>query len=146
MSRNGQTDVERIVRRRFNNRWQAAETKLVSDYLYHLTVQPGSGEFAMNSLLVPMFSSSIGERRHGVYARQPLMPRVRDFPSGVPIRVQFGDHDWLMPSDNGAESLINAAQRAGKNAKLEIIKDAGHHLYLDNINSFNKSVNSLHSS
>ena len=49
----GPRAVEVILRRRFGDRWPPAEVALVARYLYHLTVQPGSGEFAMNSLLRP---------------------------------------------------------------------------------------------
>ena len=55
LRRGGPPVVEGILRRRFGDRWPAHETALIANYLYHITAQPGSGEFAMNSLLVPIF-------------------------------------------------------------------------------------------
>merc|ERR1711924_223641 len=49
--RDGAATVENLVKRRFNDRWDARETKLISDYLWHITAQPPSGEYAMNSIL-----------------------------------------------------------------------------------------------
>ena len=52
----------------------------------------------MNSLLVPKFSTAGGP---GVYARLPLsdslcaLAKGRERPVAMPIRVLYGDHDWL---------------------------------------------------
>ena len=46
-----------------------SELVLLSDYLYHVTVAPPSGEYAMNSLMEPGTSEEDGL---GVYAIQPL--------------------------------------------------------------------------
>ena len=56
----GVDGVESIIRRRFGNRWPAQETNLIASYLYHITAQPGSGEFAMNSLMVRRGGRRVG--------------------------------------------------------------------------------------
>ena len=63
LRRGGPPVVEGILRRRFGDRWPAHETALIANYLYHITAQPGSGEFAMNSLLVPIFPRAGSARR-----------------------------------------------------------------------------------
>jgi pimeloyl-ACP methyl ester carboxylesterase len=50
----------------------------------------------------------------------------------------FGDHDWLRyPTAN---KTVEQWRKNGVNAKLEIVQDAGHHLYLDNSTDFNRVV------
>ena len=49
--------MNNIVNRRFSHRWGEVESKIVSDYLYHITAAPGSGEYSMNSLLQPIIYS-----------------------------------------------------------------------------------------
>jgi len=45
--------VERRFSGQYSQRipWNATELELISDYLYHITVAPPSGEYSMNSLL-----------------------------------------------------------------------------------------------
>ena len=47
--------VKSILHRRFQARWNEEELGLVSDYFYHITAAPGSGEYALNALLQPVF-------------------------------------------------------------------------------------------
>ncbi len=146
MRRGGPQAVEAILRRRFGDRWPAHENALIAHYLYHITAQPGSGEFAMNSLLVPIFAPAAGAAgRGGVFARQPIQPRVHLLPMDAPVLVLFGDADWLRPPADGAEAFVEAARHAGCSAYLRTIPNAGHHLYLDNSSVFNGLVNQLHS-
>ena len=56
--RDGVAAVENVVKRRFNDRWNPEETRLIAEYLWHITAQPGSGEFAMNSILRTLTRSS----------------------------------------------------------------------------------------
>eukprot|EP00602_Paraphysomonas_sp_CaronLab_P010321 CAMPEP_0185021664 /NCGR_PEP_ID=MMETSP1103-20130426/4367_1 /TAXON_ID=36769 /ORGANISM="Paraphysomonas bandaiensis, Strain Caron Lab Isolate" /LENGTH=380 /DNA_ID=CAMNT_0027553335 /DNA_START=256 /DNA_END=1398 /DNA_ORIENTATION=+ len=90
----GPATVLSAVRRRFgSDRWNAEDTTLISDYLYHISAAPASGEYAMNSLLKPIISQDeplsadvatmdrVGSqvearRRTGVYAREPITPHV----------------------------------------------------------------------
>jgi len=121
---------------------------LLAEYLYHITVAPASGEYAMNSLLEP---AATGEGA-GVYAREPLgggvmtghficdnsWERGRSLQS---VKVLFGDNDWMHFHEPSArkemESLTDAS---GIDTSVHLVPGAGHHLYLDNPESFLKHV------
>lgn len=124
--------------------------QLIADYLYHATAQPGSGEYAMNSLMVPEFHRSLGA---GIYARRPLLPRmfrsVADggLPSSLPVRIIFGDNDWLY-SKATQQALHASMQHADgsqerKNVSLQIAPKAGHHIYIDNPDAVHAAVDEL---
>eukprot|EP00804_Cyclotella_cryptica_P006940 CCRYP_007078-RA/>CCRYP_007078-RA protein AED:0.24 eAED:0.24 QI:1780/1/1/1/0/0/2/1290/361 len=120
-----------------------SELDLLANYLYHVTVAPASGEYAMNSLLEPAAS----EAGAGVYAREPLgsgtmtaglLRKVNTQQSPLKsLKVIFGDHDWMRFNETAArrecESIRSNCKIA---ASVHIIPNAGHHLYLDNADSF----------
>eukprot|EP01039_Chlorochromonas_danica_P006905 gene6905-7630_t len=145
---------------RFSKQFQSEELQVLSDYFYHITALPGSGEYALNSLLQPIFtkpesesevseansrdspSSSRREKRKrrgyssGVYAREPLEQELSSL--RMPILLMYGDKDWLYyPTASDSIDLWN---KSGGRAELKIINNAGHHLYMDNSKDFNNSV------
>ena len=122
---------------------------LLSDYLYHVTVAPASGEYAMNSLLEP---AATGDGGAGVYAREPLgggvltnsfigskgegekSPTRSTFES---VKVLFGDHDWMRFHEPAARKEMESLSRHHDIlADVHIVPKAGHHLYLDNADCF----------
>ncbi|GME63261.1 Alpha beta hydrolase fold protein [Neofusicoccum parvum] len=122
------------------------EASALHDYSYSLFRQRGSGEYALAYILAP-----------GAYARDPLIRRIHKIgrqqgENGVPIVFMYGDDDWMdINGGLAAEKKIkeeNEKALAGKNederrkdngdAKVVIIKKAGHHLYLDNFDHFNQ--------
>eukprot|EP01039_Chlorochromonas_danica_P003104 gene3104-3400_t len=152
--------VKNAIDRRFSKQFQSEELQVLSDYLYHITALPASGEYALNTLLQPIFtkpepesevseanssnspSSSRRERRKrrgyssGVYAREPLEQELSSL--RMPILLMYGDDDWLYyPTASDSIDLWN---KSGGRAELKIIHNAGHHLYMDNSNDFNNSV------
>jgi cardiolipin-specific phospholipase len=119
----------------------SSELDLLSEYLYHVTVAPPSGEYAMNSLLEPA-ASEVGA---GVYARQPLgegkmMTALRDSQRKqnlTSIKVLYGDYDWMRFNENAARKECDSIKRNCKIvADVHTIPNAGHHLYLDNAETF----------
>jgi pimeloyl-ACP methyl ester carboxylesterase len=85
----------------------------------------------------------------GVYAREPLdgslfQTLVQHGPSTM--RVLYGDHDWMRPgnetSARRALAVKDTANRSDDNnaqkndRSVEIIANAGHHLYLENPKEF----------
>jgi cardiolipin-specific phospholipase len=104
---------------------------LLADYLFHVTVAEPSGEYAMNSLLEPAVSPEVV----GVYAREPLEEQIsRDLDDNIELRISFGDHDWMRTNESSARKVIAAL--GPKRARLDIINQAGHHLYIENIDEF----------
>lgn len=111
-----------------------SDKQLLAEYLFHITVAHPSGEFAINSLLEPGMSPEIA----GVFAREPLEPLFQDFcqnnnnDGAMSWKVLFGDHDWMRPNEPSARQAMQHI--SGSN--VSIIPQAGHHLYLDNSDSF----------
>jgi len=154
--------------RRFSH-LPADESKLLHDYSYSLFRQRGSGEYALAYILAPgaFARSPLIQRIEGV-GRQLLTPHAR--PSldtdadvaksdalrekGVPVVMYYGDHDWMDVAGGFAAEIkiLEAKEKALKgktaterkqdhgDAKVVIIQQAGHHLYLDNAKDFNKEI------
>lgn len=132
----GQKVVTKLLRRRFNNRFAPETNDLIAEYLWHTTALPGSGEFAMNSLLQPVFAKGRG----GVYARQPIDTMMERLPKDVDVLAVFGDSDWLAPTSEMADQFKAKAKSAGLRWQFGITPEAGHHLYIENPSYFNQQV------
>ena len=149
--------VRSMVERRFRRErqdgvitWSADEVDLITDYMYHVTAAPASGELAMNTLLQPVFSvkQHQGQSRitGGVYAREPLLQDLATALGNksntnrkIPLLVMFGDRDWLR-YDGAEEDMQHLRNSHGINASLDIIGNAGHHLYLENPKGFEEAM------
>lgn len=139
-SSRGRSAIKRTLHGRIPH-LKSSEIDLLAEYLYHITVSPASGEYAMNSLLEPAASKDGA----GVYARQPLgqskmavaLKEGANKHQLASIKVLYGDHDWMRFNEDAArkecESIKTIAQVP---ADVHIIEKAGHHLYLDNADSF----------
>ena len=94
--RRGRRMVERALRGRIPHLTEVQREHL-AEYLYHVTVAPPSGEYAMNSLLEPAVGS---EGEAGVYARESLGEGImtemllQKRTKIQSVKVLFGDRDW----------------------------------------------------
>eukprot|EP01127_Copromyxa_protea_P012916 TRINITY_DN3406_c0_g1_i7.p1 TRINITY_DN3406_c0_g1~~TRINITY_DN3406_c0_g1_i7.p1 ORF type:complete len:357 (-),score=23.64 TRINITY_DN3406_c0_g1_i7:32-1102(-) len=140
MGPRGKRIAQNIVRGRFQNRWNDEETNLISEYLYHITCETPSGEYALNALLEPRIYPA-GVSRTGVYARIPLYPKLVD-PTIYKTKTQllFGDTDWMYHPQ--MKELVDERSIHDNHMELAIISSAGHHLYLDNTTEFHARINS----
>jgi len=157
--------VSDIITGRFGSRWSEVERRLVSDYMYHITAAPASGRNVLNTLLQAVFvdphrdETSDKHLRSGVYAKLPLERDLCGLTSGgIPILLLFGDKDWMgYPTAQRSvdrwnlcaarwkeSAALSPIERRGGGgvvaAKLLIVPEAGHHLYLDNPDFFNRAV------
>ena len=136
----GRDVANNVVSRRFGHRWSDAESRLISDYLWHATVAPASGEYAMNSVLKIVWKRQVlpvGKRAIlGVFAHDPIGTRLSDLPG--PVRVIYGDNDWLRSP--AAEQAVIDAEKGGGDVKLSIAPYSGHHIYIDNTSHFVSAV------
>lgn len=141
------------------------EADALHTYTYHLFRQRGSGEYALPYLLAPgAYARSPVIRRIQDVGRQvvqparpataaaPAAPAVRE--TGFPIVMLYGDHDWMdVAGGYAAEEKIkqrivqallhgtpDEKRRENGSAKVLIVRHAGHHLYLDNPDEFNKYI------
>lgn len=148
--------------RRFSH-LPSEEAKVLHDYAYSLFRQRGSGEYALAYILAPgaFARSPLIRRIHGV-GRQMITPdgsttssvesaeRVRE--KGVPVVLMYGENDWMDIAGGYAAAakieeekqkiLKTATEEERKNdrgsAKVMVIKNAGHHVYLDGWEEFNE--------
>ncbi|KKY23609.1 putative alpha beta hydrolase [Phaeomoniella chlamydospora] len=144
------------------------EAQALHQYSYSLFRLRGSGEYALAYILAPgAFARSPLVRRIGGVGRQPIpsptsdtydsVPASTPSPSqkkenGIPVVMMYGDHDWMDVKGGHAaveklelekKKFLHAAtdgEKARENgdAKVVIISSAGHHVYLDNPEEFNK--------
>lgn len=130
--------VRNTLHRRFGGRWATRELELVSDYLYHISAAPASGEYALNSLLTPVLyeTSEGGKVTASIFAKQPLENDLMRF--HAPLLLLFGDNDWLRYAE--VEQTVARWKSAGVEARYVLVPKAGHHLYLDNPPYFHDSI------
>jgi len=99
------------------------EVRDMHDYIWHITSAKGSGEYCISHLLAP-----------GAYARMPLVDRVAALK--IPVTFVYGDNDWM--DVNGGRDAVENMRRAGNpDGRLHVVKNAGHHLYLENPQAVN---------
>ncbi|KAL5601174.1 hypothetical protein BROUX41_005979 [Berkeleyomyces rouxiae] len=147
--------------RRFNH-LPETDAGLLHDYAFSIFRQTGSGEYAMPYLLAPgaFARSPLINRIDGVGRQMLPIPAgssasavpLRE--TGIPIIMMYGDGDWMDAAGGFAaeQKLLKAREKAlltgtdheKKNengaAKVLIVQDAGHHLFLDNPDEFNKYI------
>lgn len=113
--------------RRFGNIDDPSEVMKLHIYSYNTFVAKGSGEHALTRVLAP-----------GALARYPLLNRL---PKNLKVDSLFlyGDKDWM--SKEAGHTLVKEINREGiSSSEYEVIRDAGHHVYLDNPKDFKDSV------
>ncbi|XP_052229920.1 (Lyso)-N-acylphosphatidylethanolamine lipase-like isoform X1 [Dreissena polymorpha] len=98
----------------------------ILDYIYHCNAQTPSGEAAFRTLSHPLG-----------YAKRPMMHRVAEIDRELPITFIYGSKTW-MDRTCGAETVY---LRNGSHVDVETIPGAGHHVYADRPESFNKIMN-----
>lgn len=89
----------------------------------------GSGELAITKLI-----------NHEILPRLPLCDRgFLEFlhESGIKSLWMYGDKDW-MNRKGGEYCVERLGQLGSEDSTYELIEDAGHHIYLDNPEHFNK--------
>lgn len=95
------------------------------EYLYHISADRGSGEYALGSILAP-----------GAWARIPLIPLFKDL--RVDTSIMYGDDDWMDPSHG-----LRAVEEMTSPGKVYHVSDAGHQLFLDNPDEFNSTLSEI---
>jgi cardiolipin-specific phospholipase len=154
--------------RRFSH-LPADEAQALHDYSYSLFRQRGSGEYALAYILAPgAFARSplirriqgVGRQYLGIHAgpiadaepNPAVVERPRE--NGLPVVLMYGEHDWMdVAGGFAAEQKIREEkekalkgksqqerERDQGDAKVTIIRKAGHHVYLDNDKQFNDEI------
>lgn len=142
--------------RRFDH-LPANEKQTLHDYAYSLFRQRGSGEYVLPYLLAPGAHARrpIINRVHGL-GRQAVKPATETSPAvketGYPIVFMYGENDWMdVAGGLAAEEKLKQVQKKmllqgteeekrkeNGSVKVVVVPKAGHHLYLDNPEEFNR--------
>lgn len=138
-STRGRNNVQRGLQGRMPQ-LKPSDAELLAEYLYQITVADPSGEFAMNSLLEPGVSPEV----MGVFAREPLQESLVHLDSSISsVKVIYGDHDWMRPNESSARKTLDVLkERPGVETSVDVVPNAGHHLYLENPYDFARHVTS----
>ncbi|XP_047518129.1 (Lyso)-N-acylphosphatidylethanolamine lipase isoform X3 [Pieris napi] len=113
------------ISRKFMNYVADAET-IIPEYLYQCNSQTPSGESAFHTLM------------HGFgWAKNPMVRRVDKLHPALPVTVLYGSRSWV---DNTTGQQL-AQHRPDSDTNVQVINGAGHHIYLDKPDLFNKYVN-----
>jgi cardiolipin-specific phospholipase len=136
--------------RRFSH-LPAAESDALHHYAYTMFRQRGSGEYVLAYILAPgAFARSPLIRRVGGLGRQVIPGGKKE--TGFPVVMMYGEKDWMDVAGGYAaeEKLREERERALReaseeerarekgSAKVVIVKNAGHHVYLDGWEEFNQ--------
>ncbi|EFJ45067.1 hypothetical protein VOLCADRAFT_106093 [Volvox carteri f. nagariensis] len=132
----GQNLVFKYVANRFSHHGEGLsqrEIDLFKEYFYSIAALPGSGEYALRHLLAP-----------GAWAHAPLEERLHELK--VPVTFIYGRHDWMRP-----EYAVQLCARLRKerppsapnDLTVEIIDDAGHFVFLDQPELFDKALTNV---
>lgn len=98
---------------------------IIADYVYQCNAQEPSGEMAFKCLV-----ESLG------WAQNPMIDRIGDVSTDIPIMMIHGEDSWVDSSI--CEEVRNIRSKSVVN--VEIIKNAGHHVYVDQPETFNELV------
>lgn len=138
------------------------QARALHDYAYSLFRQRGSGEYALSYILAPgAFARSPLIRRIQGIGRQMIAPdgsvtssistAERRRENGVPVVLMYGENDWMDIEGGYAAARkmreekekvlqsVSAEERRNDqgSAKVVVIRNAGHHLYLEGWEEFN---------
>ena len=100
--------------------------KTIAKYVYHCNSQKNTGELAFKHLL-----------EIGVFPKHPMCDRIHNLSDEVPMTVIFGEDSWL---DNSYGPRLKEKRPESAYTRVEYIS-AGHQLFSDNAEEFNRIVN-----
>ncbi|XP_053614348.1 (Lyso)-N-acylphosphatidylethanolamine lipase isoform X2 [Plodia interpunctella] len=112
------------ISRKYVSYVKDAET-IIPEYIYQCNSQTPSGESAFHTLM------------HGFgWAKNPMVRRLDKLQPTLPITVLYGSRSWV---DNSTGQVL-CEHRKSRNTYVQAINGAGHHVYLDKPDLFNKFV------
>lgn len=101
--------------------------KTIAKYVYHCNTKKTTGEFAFRHLLDV-----------GAYPLRPMGDRMlKGLKEDVPVTIIFGTESWI---DNSYGPVIKDGRPAHSYTHIDNIESAGHQLFSDNAQEFNRIV------
>ncbi|XP_033214990.1 (Lyso)-N-acylphosphatidylethanolamine lipase isoform X2 [Belonocnema kinseyi] len=101
------------------------DLSVISQYIHQCNVQSPSGESAFHAMM-----QGFG------WAKYPIVKRMDKLDAEIPITLIYGSRSWV---DNSAGETIKQS-RASSYVNVQVISGAGHHVYADKSEIFNKHV------
>ncbi|XP_032520043.2 LOW QUALITY PROTEIN: 1-acylglycerol-3-phosphate O-acyltransferase ABHD5 [Danaus plexippus] len=111
------------IARKYTNYVKDADT-VIPEYIYQCNSQTPSGESAFHALM-----NGFG------WAKHPMSRRAGQLSPSLGVTVLYGARSWVQ---TGAGQI--AENRPGAETHVQVINGAGHHIYLDKTELFNKYV------
>lgn len=100
--------------------------EIIQNYIHQCNAQNPTGESAFHSMM-----HDFG------WARNPMISRIQQMKSTVPITFLYGEGSWV---DNTPGDTIKHLRNQSY-VKVNVIPNAGHHVYADDAEAFNRLVN-----
>ncbi|CAG9765836.1 unnamed protein product [Ceutorhynchus assimilis] len=112
------------IARRYSDSFE--NTDVITEYIYQCNSQYPSGETAFHS-----FVKGFG------WSKNPMVHRFDMIHESTPITLLYGEHSWIDPSSG---FILREQREDFSYVNIDVIQDAGHHLYSDQPEIFNKCV------
>ncbi|XP_053972044.1 (Lyso)-N-acylphosphatidylethanolamine lipase isoform X2 [Hylaeus anthracinus] len=101
------------------------DTTVISQYIHQCNAQTPSGESAFHAMM-----QGFG------WAKNPIVRRIDKLSPEIPITLLYGSRSWV---DNSSWETLKQA-RSSSYINVQAITGAGHHVYADKSDIFNKYV------
>ncbi|XP_005179119.1 (Lyso)-N-acylphosphatidylethanolamine lipase isoform X1 [Musca domestica] len=102
------------------------DINLIPQYIHQCNAQYPSGESAFHTMM-----ESFG------WAKHPMIHRIKDVRHDIPMTFIYGTRSWI---DSSSGEKIKA-QRGDSIVDIKVVNGAGHHVYADKPEIFNRYVN-----
>ncbi|XP_021941395.1 protein ABHD4 isoform X2 [Zootermopsis nevadensis] len=123
----GQWVIEKVrpdIIKKFSS-FVSDDVNVIPQYIFHCNAQSPTGEAAFRAMSV-----SFG------WAKHPMVNRIDALREDVPITLLYGSRSWV---DHTSGELIHE-KRQDSHVNIQVISGAGHHVYADKAETFNRHV------
>uniref|UniRef100_A0A914Q397 Uncharacterized protein n=1 Tax=Panagrolaimus davidi TaxID=227884 RepID=A0A914Q397_9BILA len=105
-----------------------SDPNAIYEYIYQINAQKPTGEIAFKTMSL----------KYG-WAKRPMLNRITQMDPKVPISFLFGSRSWVSSSSGYKVQ----EERPQSYVDVNIISNAGHHVYADNQEEFNSVIRNI---
>ena len=113
------------IKEKYEKVYGEGDTRIM-EYIYHCNAQKPSGETAFMNLI---------DGTLPVFAKRPIITQMHNLDPSIPIRIIVGEDSWMMKFTDYSSVQLEFFDR---NIRVQMIMEAGHHIYLDQKDEFNE--------
>ena len=115
------------IRQKFAPLTGEQDASIVLDYVYHCNAQSNpAGEIAFKTLSLPTG-----------WAKNPMIQRIDKLDPSIDLSFIYGERSWI-DRQPGIQIKQLCTERS---VEVHVIHNAGHHVYADKLEDFNRLVN-----